>query len=213
MVSAGASVSLVSPNFGAKVGFLHLDVSGASLSFTGSLGVGLANPDSDPQGNITLSEIQSTTIGSLITLTPTSSFMGTLPVQASTGISGVPSASVQLVFSDPDLFNGSAPTVTPSASFSDLANFTNLTPSSLVGLLNQFGGGLQGLVSQLDVENSLVSGTPLGQSLPFLKDKISQVVDMTQAVTGFARNLFDVDIQGPNAAPANGHSARRPILR
>ncbi len=205
MVSAGVNASLVSGNFGAKVGFLHLDVMGATMTFTGSLGVGVANPDMDPHGNITLSEIQGNSISSLITLTPMSSFSVTLPIHASTGISGVPSAGVQLVLSDSDIFNGSPLTVTPSGSFSDLANFNNMTPSSMVGLLNQFGGGLQGLVSSLDVESSLVSGTPLGQALPFLKDKISQVVDMTQAVTGFARNLFDVVILGPNPAPSNGH--------
>ncbi|HEV3084142.1 MAG TPA: hypothetical protein VGY66_30445, partial [Gemmataceae bacterium] len=203
-LSITATINAPDVNVSAKVGFVQVDIQHGTVALNGGLQVGFNNPDMDAKGNITLAELQGTTVGALVNITPSGSLTAKLPVHAKVGTFDVTGtlagAGPRIELNDTDLFGGTVPAPT-LVGFTDLSNFTNLTPSNVVGLLNQIGSGLQGLSSFLDVEQKVAGG------IPFIKDKLDKVIDFTQVLTGFSRQLFDVVVAAPNLAPANGQFA------
>jgi hypothetical protein len=203
-LSITATISAPDVNVSAKVGFVQVAIQHGTLALNGGLQVGFNNPDMDAKGNITLAELQGTTVGALVNITPSGSLTAKLPAHAKVGtfeVTGtLAGAGPRIELNDTDLFSGTVPAPT-LVGFTDLSNFTNLTPSNVVGLLNQIGSGLQGLSSFLDVEQKVAGG------IPFIKDKLDKVIDFTQVLTGFSRQLFDVVVAAPNLAPANGQFA------
>ncbi len=136
-LSAGVTVNASDLNFGVHVGFLEAAVVHGAVSLAGSVDVRFNNPDRDPRGNITLSELQGTTLGQLVTLTPGGSLTASLPVHASLGsftTTGAPTVTV----TDADVFGGAPPAVSVNADFQELLDFRHVTPHNVLGLLDQF---------------------------------------------------------------------------
>src|SRR6185369_13683107 len=73
-------------NASAQVGLLDVQVQGASLDLSAATSIGLINPDADAKDNITLTELQSTNIAALTTVSATSnSLAANFPLAASLG--------------------------------------------------------------------------------------------------------------------------------
>lgn len=188
-LSANAEVQASNLNLGMNVGFLGANVSNGSLNLNAKVQVGLNDPNSD--GNITLSEIQGTTFSNLVSVTPTGSINATLPV--TTDLAGLNAVNSTVTIADSNIFNDPAPSVNV-ANFDNLLKFKNITPTDVIGLLNQIGDTLQ----------TASPGWNLPNGIPFLEENINKLVDFSDVFSQFTRELFDNVLAGTNNAPANG---------
>ncbi|MEX0643625.1 MAG: DUF1467 family protein [Pirellulales bacterium] len=187
--------------FGAQLGFLSVGVAGGTIDLDTELTLGFINPDADPKGNITLGEIEGTSIESLINLTPGvgASLTATLPIAASLGdftIGGDPMSGPRLSVSLPDLFGGGEPQIFPVGDWSDLDNFDNITPADVLAMLRQLAAWLDQLAgsSVLDTPIPLTNDTTIGDLLDaavVLSDRITSVLDAGGPTFGDARELGD----------------------
>ena len=198
-LTAGAKIEATGFNAKAKVGFLDVQVVGGSISLNAQGSMALLNPNNDALGNITLSELQGTPLSSLVNLTtPAASLTSSLPLTNSLFNAGVPTISLSSI----DVFQGQAPSIGFNTQFNELLNFNRLTPSSFLGLFNSLGTSLQEIRSGLDASTSL----------PFISDKLSDVVDFAEMASNFVRKFYDVGLVGSPVLPANGQLTSDALL-
>src|SRR5436190_2850008 len=182
----GESVAVHKSNLNAtaQVGLLDAQVQGASLDLSAATSIGLVNPDADATGNITLTELQSTNIAALTTVSATgNSLAANFPLAASLGtftFGGSPALSLAAT----NVFAAPAPAVTTNAGYDELAFFNNLQAGSLLTVLDHVALGLNDIGPTLDV-NSATGG------IPYVDAQVSDVVDWTALVTHFSRGLYD----------------------
>ncbi|MHC4717059.1 MAG: hypothetical protein ACYS5V_08830, partial [Planctomycetota bacterium] len=147
--------------FDLMVGMLDAGVSGGTAELSADIGVTVVDPDAD--GNLTLSEIEGTTLGGLVTLSPTGSLNVSLPVHAEIGAW---SADGTIALTDTDLFVDPAPSFQVTG-FGEIDHFDNILPSDFQMLLNQVGPqlGLIGQSSRFALAVPFTDGTGLGELL------------------------------------------------
>jgi hypothetical protein len=182
----GESVAVHTSNLSAsgQVGFLDTPIQGASLDLSAATSIGLVNPDADAPGNITLTELQSTNIAALTTISAASnSLTANFPVSASLGtytFGGAPALSLSAT----DVFAAPAPAVMTNAGYDELAFFNNLNASSLLTVLDRVASGLTAIGPTLDVN--------VGQGgIPYVDKQVSQVVDFNALLSRVSRGLYD----------------------
>ncbi len=190
-LSLGQRVQETNWNVPGKVGILGVQVQAGTVDLAGALGVQLINPDADAKGNITLAELQHTSIGSLAGLTTTANTLQVaLPLAATLGATAFPgSPAVQLTSSN--IFSGIAPELAGNAAFTEMVHFANLAPQDLLTVLERVGSGLQQLAPSLDM-NAALGG------LPYLATQVSDVVDFGGMVRNVSRGLYDPVLQARN---------------
>ena len=198
---ANASVSLTDANFGISIGAMGPDATGnngarvvnGDLTLAAGLSASLVDQDAD--GKITLDELDSTTLGSIVSLARVhngNDLSATLPVEAKLGtFTGGGTVTV----TDADLLDATAPTVNMTSAA--LNKLKNLTPADAAALLQQVGPSLQSLAGSL---------TPKG-GVPFVEDAISRIVNFTDQLNDFAGGLFDAVFDG--ASSYTGSAAAR----
>jgi len=159
-----AEVLTSSPTGDMVVGFYDARVTSSTLSLDAALDVTLNNPDSDPDGNLTLAELKDTDLDSLVTLTPagTNSASATMSVEADPFGDFTPGGTLSVSFSTSDPFD--PPALTFSSDFAELLDFTNVSSYSVLGVLNQLGSFLHNLrgESVFDAAVQLAGSTRLG---------------------------------------------------
>jgi hypothetical protein len=126
-----ASVAATNLQASASVGFLGASISNGTLTLNGEVDVAFSHSP------VTAADLASTSLGGLVTLTPSGSLTGSLPLQASLG--NFTPASTTLTISSGNLFNGAGPTITTDTNFNALGDFSNLSASQLLSNLNQLG--------------------------------------------------------------------------
>lgn len=136
---------------------------------------------------LTLAQLQDTSnISSLVTLTQTAAngvngsiIINPLPLNGLT-ISGTPGVNVSATATEvfiTDLASNLAPTITPNADFAQLANFSNLAPEELQGMLQQLGTWFAQLgdSSLLNQTIPLTGSTTLGDQVDFGEAYFAQI--------------------------------------
>jgi hypothetical protein len=160
--------------------------------------VAFADPDQDPKGNITLTELTNTSLPALVNLNPTAaSLSGTLPVTATLG-SYTASGTPTITISSTNVFGGAAPTVVVNADFNELLNFNRLLPADFNGLFAQMANALQGIAGSLNPVG------PNGGSIPFVDQTLNNVLDYGKLMSTFGRGVYDPVSTGSADAPVNG---------
>ncbi len=160
-------ISTAGRSFGLNVGLLAGTTQNAGLALTGKVALTIANPNNDAAGNITLKELRTTPLATLVAMTaPISTLTGNLPVNASFmnyTASGTPTLTIS---GNP--LAGSL-TVTQNSDFSELLNFSSLTASSVNLVLSQIATKL----------SQISASSLLGTSVPFLGGRtIGDIVDL-----------------------------------
>ncbi len=176
-VSAGVSgFAAASVN----MGMLGLDLGSAGMGLDVELDVEFAGADSD--GNLTLAQLMGGTLGAGLNLNIVQSSLDvSLPV--STTLPGValgPSAEISL--SIPDVFAGGAPAWSFTGDLGSLSGFGNMTAGDVQGLFMQLGSMLGSFAGQLDLDG-----------VPFVGEKISDIIDLASMITDFATQLSNDD--------------------
>lgn len=149
-----------------RLGFFGAALASGNMAMDADLDVSLANPDADPQGNITLAELQDTSLTSLVMLngsgTASGSIIATLPILGTFTPIGTPTLS----------FSTSTPFVSPSlttnAAYDQVRSFANVSSSSYIGMLAQLGNFLDGVSAGevLDAAMELASNSRIGNLVP-----------------------------------------------
>ncbi|MEC9373663.1 MAG: calcium-binding protein, partial [Planctomycetota bacterium] len=167
--TATASASANNLNFQGRVGFLGVEVNNGSLSFNAPVEIEIKNPDADAAGNITLAELQGTTLNALVNLsTAGASYNVNLPV--TTDLFNVGAGVTVLVSGDP--FSGLAPSVSTQG-FDELDLFKNISSADFFGLFWQLH----------DMFNEISVGGPLLSTIPFTQNtRIGDVLNLGQSI-------------------------------
>jgi hypothetical protein len=181
-LDVGVSASVSSLNAALTLGFLSASINNGSISFGGTVHVGLADPDSGNE--ITLTELinaLTSSPGSLVTVpTPTSSFTANLPVSVSAGVkvAGTDLLSATLALTDSDIFSGAAPAFSLTSGATNLRDFSNVTPTEVMGML---GGVFNTFVS-------LAGSNALKTPIPFTGKTVGDLLDYA---TAFKTRVLD----------------------
>jgi len=120
-------------DFDLQVGMLDASVTGGAAELAAEIDVTVIDPDAD--GNVTLTEIQGTTLSGLVALAPTGSLTVSLPVHAEVGTW---SADGTISLTDADLFADPAASFVATG-FEEMDHFANLLPGDIQTLLEQVG--------------------------------------------------------------------------
>ncbi|HZN64477.1 MAG TPA: hypothetical protein VFB66_04195, partial [Tepidisphaeraceae bacterium] len=187
---ANASVGINPANFGIGLGSLGPDASGnagarvvnGNVALSG--GVSAALVDQDADGKVTLDELDSTTLDSMVSISRVhngNDLSATLPVQAKLGTF---TGSGTVTVTDADLFDATAPAVALSST--NLTDFKNLTPAGFVALLRNVGTSLQATASGLNPDGGI----------PFVGEAMSQAVNFGDLFNELTRPLFDTRLTG-----------------
>ena len=180
-------------NAGLNIGFLQAGIVNGTVSLDTHLDVGLKDPNND--GRITLSELQGNAIASLIEFVPApvADLDVNLPIEASVG--GF-TATANLHIADDNLFESINTPFTfdfTSPNLEDLLSFNNLSPASLIGLINQLGSQIQALAGSFDVD-----------SIPLIGGGIEKILDFVNFVTDFTNRFFDISMLGSSVVDLDG---------
>ncbi len=166
-----------------SIGFFGAVVASGNLMIDAQLGVSLANPDADPAGNITLAELQDTSLASLVSLTGGGSASGSISATLGSLGTFLPIGTPTISFSSSNPFD--APNLSFNAAFDQVRSFTNISSISFLGVLEQLGTFLEGVAgsSVLDERLQLVS-----------QSRIGDLIDLGGILRkGLAEELVDVD--------------------
>ena len=150
-----------------QLGFLGLGIENGSVDLAASAMLDINDPNSD--NRLTLSELQDTSLGSLLNLSSVSSLIAVLPIVAQVGSHDfAQGVTPQITYNDADLFDD----VTPSPQFEDfdeLLNFNNISAAGMLGALRQVSNWFGDLTSSpvFDTEIPFTDGTTLGDVLNF----------------------------------------------
>jgi hypothetical protein len=200
-LSFNGSVHASPANFGVTVGFLKAGVQNGTIDLNGSISVhfkGFEEPQplrdsfageddfnsaplpGDPNTGeapdvqehlLTQSDLQGTSVGDLISdVTVSGSLDAKLPIVASLGGVVIPGAAT-ITVTDSDLFDGNLPQISTDADFDKLLDFDNVTPATILGLVDQFGNFLE------QFRGSSVFATPV----PFTNKTLGDLLDMRKA--------------------------------
>jgi Ca2+-binding RTX toxin-like protein len=162
------------PGFAGHVGFLDATfgdgTAGSKIDLDADVSVAFTNPTVNADGKITLSELQGTQLGNLVTLTPTSALNVTLPVKATLG-SFAPTGTMTIT--DSNAFDGV--TAAPSLSgFADMLKFNTVTNAQVLSLADEFGQWL----------NNFQTLDPLKFDVPFVSGESVSALDDFGTVFG-----------------------------
>ena len=189
---ASASVGITNANFGLTIGLLGPDAdgtidagvraTGGNLNLSGEVRAGLNDQNSD--GRVSLDEIQSTTLDSLVavTLGPAGDDLtGNVSVEAKLGtFTGTGTVSV----TDANLFDATPPAV--SLTSTTLDQFKNLSAEGLVALLRNLGTSIQSVAKGLNPDGGV----------PFVGEAVSQAVNFAELLDDLTAPLFDARLTG-----------------
>lgn len=170
---------------------------GDTLNFNVDLGTlgnisvtnGSINLDADVNltflpGRISASDLVSKTLAQLApSITATASLTATLPISATLAGQSVGSGTISASLTG-DAFNGFS--INVSVDNQSFKNFSDITPGDIVSALTELGTNLQALAGSFD----------LPDGVPFVKDKISDVLDFAGRLQDLTKQLFDLGLQG-----------------
>ncbi|MHC4715416.1 MAG: LEPR-XLL domain-containing protein, partial [Planctomycetota bacterium] len=200
-------------NFDARVGFV-----GASV-VDGTIDLQVSIPGAVYGGKrLYLSDLQSTPAGALVTLTPAGTVDAELPISATIGGWSTPAEPKPTVtISDGDVFDGTPPDVTFDLP-ADLLAFKEVTPTDVVGLLDQLTDWLANFQAG-DIFGAavpFVDGTTLSDVLGLDATFLEDVTDLLESVDepgapafGTAQELLDLI---PAITGVVCHTASGPVL-
>ncbi|MEX0586323.1 MAG: hypothetical protein WD176_06750, partial [Pirellulales bacterium] len=173
-----------------RAGFLDATLTGGSMSLGAALDVDVANPDSDAQGDLTLAELDPEELVSMISTATSGTAAGSVSFTGSSFAGFTPAGTATASFSTSDPF--AAPDITFSAEFEPLRPFTNLTATSLLGVLSQLGVSL----------DFLGDASPFGQALHVTGEKsFGEVLKLGRLLTDPAAGLIELLSPGPDVTP------------
>lgn len=181
--SVDASIGSL-PTGAMSIGFLAATLTSGNMSLDANLSLALSNPDSDSQGNLTLEELQDTSLNSLVSLAETGSSSGSITAAPGSIGNFNPSGTPTVSFNSLDPFV--APTLTFNTDYDQVRSFTNISSFSYVGLLDQLGVWLSelGASSVLDANVQLASQGRIGDLVDLegiIQDGlVAQLVDENQ---------------------------------
>ncbi len=149
----------------ASIGFFAGQLTAGNLALDANMSVGIANPDSDAAGRVTLDELQSTELTSLVSLTESGTASGSVTIDPGTLGGFSPSGNSVISFNSSDPFT--PPTLAFNAAYDEVRSFTNVSSFGFVGVLDQFSNWLDGLGNSevLDARVEL-AGSRLGDLAP-----------------------------------------------
>jgi hypothetical protein len=157
------------PTFGSgssmRTGFLDATLTGGSMSLTAAIDLDIANPDSDSQGDLTLNELDPVNLATMISSNTSGSASGSVSFTGHSFAGFTPTGTATASFSTSDPFT--PPDIAFNADFDQLRPFTNLTATSLLGVLNQLGVSLDNLgeTAPFDEPLHIVEDTTFGDVL------------------------------------------------
>ena len=184
-VSLGGTID-ADLNTGFDLGFIEASIVAGSVDLSAFLDVNLPDPGGD--NLLSLSELSSASIDdSVLQAAAGNSFAASLPIQASlAGIDADDVLDLALTITGLDGTNlFAAPAFSISVDSPVLADFTNIKPGDVAGMLQSLGAQLDFLTDVLDVTGGI----------PYLSDGISDVASFAQMLEELAQNLFDVGVQ------------------
>lgn len=171
-ISGGISTSSFAS--AVRVGLLEGTISGGVIDLELDLDVNVVNTDGDGEGQVTATELEGSSVGSIVDLAVTGLLDVNLPVTASVGTAFSTSGSIFL--SDSDLFSDPAPRF-GVIGFEESTNFKNLSAADVLRLIKTLADQLSG-PAFAEVYNT---------QIPFTGRTVGQVVDVAAA---FADNLI-----------------------
>ncbi|MDH4156934.1 MAG: hypothetical protein OEW00_06620, partial [candidate division Zixibacteria bacterium] len=182
--------------FPANLGFLGVTIGPGSIGFNGSVSITVNDPNSD--GRITIAELTSTPLGSLLTIAPpTSSFAVSLPVSVtSTGLdaatqTALAGANLDLTLpSGADIFSGAIPIVTVTNGTANLLDFGNITAVEALSMLAQVK----------DTFSALAKSDFLDTEIPFTGKTVGDILDFA---TIYKKKLDSLFASGNMLIPDN----------
>ncbi|MGD8594347.1 MAG: LEPR-XLL domain-containing protein, partial [Gammaproteobacteria bacterium] len=135
-----------------NLGFVEASVAAGVLDIDADVSVMFANPDGDTKGNLTLAEIQGSSLGSLASLnTATASLTGSLPITVQLGSYN---RSSTVTIDQSYVFDGAEPTVAVQGSYAnELKDFTHASGETVLAALAEVGGWL-GNLSQSSAQDT-----------------------------------------------------------
>jgi len=180
-----ADVTAADLDFAAGVGFLNAAVEDGQFLLDADLVTTVGGG-----AEMSLSDITSTPVGSLVALTPTGSVDVTLPITATIGTWTTPGGmdQPQIVIEDTDLFDG------PGGGFQfdpiidfdlpdGLMSFTEISPAAMVGVFGQLSQWLTDFQASplLDAEIPFASGATLGGVMGLDTTLIDDVINLLES--------------------------------
>ena len=167
-----------------SIGFFDATLTSGNLTLDADLAVAFNNPDSDPNGNLTLAELQGTSLSSLVaSLTESGTASGSVTVTPGTFGSFSPGGTPTISFNSVNPFI--APSLSFNAAYDALQPFTNVSSFSFVGVLEQ----LAVWMDELEVSSLLEESIQLTSQQGFgdLTDLSGIVID------GLIAKIVDMD--------------------
>ena len=172
--TAGLQVA-ISPeaplNFAARLGFLGITIQGGTGMLAAEAGTEIYNPDGDPLGNVTLSELVNTPLADLVVLTPTANMVSLeLPVRATVGNYTFPGTPGLAVYSE-DVFGNLNPAILATEDLVPLYDFSGLNATNLTTALN----GVRDYLALFNTFSHLTLSLPgLNRTLASISDHVSR---------------------------------------
>ncbi len=151
--------------------------------------------DPNQDGSITLSELQATEIGQLVTLDVMGTLDAQFPIVASLAGLELADGTQAITITDLDLFDDQLPDIgTAGLNLEEVLNFNQLTAHGLFGLWQQLSGWL----------DSLRHSSVMDLALPFTDATLGDALDLKDAFVGaILGDLDNLRIVATHAAPAN----------
>lgn len=184
-----------SPTFGSgssmRAGFLDASLAGGSMSLTAAIDLDVANPDADSQGDLTLTELVPENLATMIVASTSGSASGSVSFTGHSFAGFTPTGTASASFSTSDPFT--PPDVTFNAAFDQLRPFTNLTATSLLGVLNQLGVSL----------DNLGETPPFDEPLHIAEDtSFGDVAKLGRLLSDPTTGLIELLSPGPDTTPS-----------
>ncbi len=158
-------------------------VTGGSIDLDANLKV------SFPDTVLTAQELAGSPISSLVAVAGSGGLNVNLPISAKLAGTDVGSAKIAVTLAG-DVFGDPQVNVNIEAETSDIAqafkNFRNISPGDVVSTLSELATDLQALATSFNL--------PAG--IPFVEQKISDVLDFTGRLEGLTKSHFDLGLQG-----------------
>ncbi|RIK74487.1 MAG: hypothetical protein DCC68_22985 [Planctomycetota bacterium] len=183
------------PTFGSgssmRAGFLDATLAGGSMSIAATIDLDIANPDADSQGDLTLTELDPENLAAMLSSTTSGSASGSVSFTGHSFAGYTPTGTATASFTTSDPFT--PPDITFNADFEQLRPFTNLTATSLLGVLNQLGVSL----------DNLGETAPFDVSLHVAKNQsLGDVVELGRLLTDPTAGLVELLSPGPDTTPS-----------
>ncbi|MEX2093005.1 MAG: NosD domain-containing protein [Pirellulales bacterium] len=173
-----------------RAGFLDATLVGGSMSLSAAIDVDVANPDADPQGDITLAELDPDNLAAMISTGTSGSASGSVSFTGHSFAGFTPTGTATASFTTSTPFT--PPDITFSAAFDQLRPFTNITATSFLGVLSQLGISL----------DNLGDSTPFDLSLHVAKNKtLGDTIKLGRLFSDPTSGLIELLSPGPDVTP------------